>query len=298
MGPAACLFLAALLNADVLVGARAQAPTPAPAPAAPAGGRGAAPAPQGGAPAEDYPQRPPVDRAILDRGRAVYSVNCAFCHGIDARGGDGGGPNLLRSQLVLSDQHGELIAEVVQNGRPGTNMVPIKLTMEQISDVAAFIHSFRVGGYDITRQPPPSIVVGDARAGEAAFQARCAACHSTTGDLKGLGAKFQDARDLQQMWLMPAGGGGRGAVAAPSRVPATTVAVTLPSGQKVEGRLLRIDDFLVVLEQADGTPRSFGRQGESPKVEINDPLRAHRDLLPKYTDKEIHDITAYLVTVK
>jgi mono/diheme cytochrome c family protein len=224
-------------------------------------------------------------------------VNCAFCHGADARGGDGGGPNLLRSQLVLGDAHGELIAEVVQNGRPGTNMVPIKLTREQIGDIADFIHSFRVGGYDITRLPPPSIVVGDATAGQRAFQTRCASCHSVTGDLKGLAAKFTDARDLQQMWLMPAAGRGRGGVPV-SNVPPTTATVTLSSGQTVTGRLIRIDDFLVTLELADGTSRSFTRIGQSPKVEVRDPLKPHRDLLPKYSDSEIHDITAYLVTLR
>ena len=140
---------------------------------------------------------------ILDRGKALYSVHCAFCHGAEARGGDGGGPNLLRSQLVLSDQKGELIGDVVTNGRPNTNMLPIKLSAGQIADVAAYVHSFPVGGYDITRRPPASILVGDARGGEAAFRTRCASCHSIAGDLKGIGAKIPDARSCSR-WLMPA----------------------------------------------------------------------------------------------
>ena len=138
--------------------------------------------------AQEYPPGPAADRAILGRGRALYSVNCAFCNGADASA-------------------------------------------------------------------------------------------------------------LQQMWLMPTAGRGRGG-APLSNVPPTTATVTLPSGQTVTGRLRRIDDFLVTLEQADGTSRSFTRTGDSPKVEIADPLKPHRDLLPKYTDKEIHDITAYLVTLK
>jgi mono/diheme cytochrome c family protein len=234
---------------------------------------------------------------VLARGKALYSVNCQFCHGAEARGGDGGGPNLLRSQLVLSDQNGELIAPVVRNGRPGPPpMPPMQMTDEQIADIATFVHSFRVGGYDITRVPPPTIVVGNAQAGEAAFRARCASCHSVTGDLRGFGAKFAEPRDLQQMWLLPAAGRGRGA--APSNVKPMSVTVTLASGQKFEGRLIRIDDFIVTLEQADGMPRSFGRNGDVPKVELNDPIKPHRELLAKYTDKEIHDITAYLVTLK
>src|SRR5713226_9124669 len=134
-----------------------------------------------------YPDRPPADPAAVVRGKALYGVHCNFCHGSDARGGEGG-PNLIRSQLVLNDQKGELIAPVVQNGLPDRGMPKLDLTTAQISDIAAFIHSFRVGGYDISRQRPPSILVGDAKTGEAYFQAKCAACHSVTGDLKGFGA--------------------------------------------------------------------------------------------------------------
>jgi mono/diheme cytochrome c family protein len=268
---------------------------------APAGGgrgQGAGPAGRQSGPPRGYPQRPPADPTALERGRTLYGVNCAFCHGADARGGDGGGPNLLRSQLVLSDERGELIADVVQNGRPGTTMLPLNLTMEQIGDIADFLHSFRVGGYDITREPPPTILVGNAAAGEAAFRARCADCHSVSGDLQGFAARFDDERDMQQMWLMPSSAAGRRGGGPPSNVPPTTAAVTLPSGERFEGRLMRIDDFVVTIEQADGRPRSFGRRGDVPQVEITDPLQPHKDLLPLYTDDEIHDITAYLASLK
>jgi mono/diheme cytochrome c family protein len=245
-----------------------------------------------------YPQHPPADPAAVERGRAIYGVNCAFCHGSDARGGEGG-PNLLRSQLVLSDQNGELITPVVQNGRPEGGMPKINLTAAQVADIAAYVHSFRVGGYDISRNRPPTILVGDAKAGEAYFQSRCASCHSVTGDLKGLGARFANPRILQNTFLMPAGGrGGFGGPAPTTKVPPATVTVTLPAGQKVEGRLDRIDDFIVTLTQADGTPRTFRRDGDAPRVEIHNPLAPHRELLRAYTDNDIHNLTAYLVTLK
>jgi len=229
------------------------------------------------------------------RGKALYGVHCNFCHGSDARGGEGG-PNLLRSELVLNDRNGELIAPVVQNGRG--EMPRLNLTGEQVSDIAAFVHSFRVGGYDISRMAPPSILAGDANAGEVVFKTKCAACHSVSGDLKGIGSKIADPKTLQNTFLMPGGGrGGRGAPL-PVNVPPTTVTVTLASGQKVEGQLLRIDDFIVVLTDADDTPRTFRRDGDTPKVEIHDPLKPHKDLLPTYTDQDIHNLTAYLVTVK
>lgn len=304
----AAVFAIAVAAAGSAIGQQAPAPAPAqpppaqtPAPpAAPAGqGRGAgAGGAAGGNPfAASYPQRPPGDPAAIERGKVVWEANCAFCHGRDARGGDSG-PSLLRSQLVLNDQFGELMTPVVQNGRIERGMPKFDLTAAQITDIAAFVHSFRVGGYDVSRERPTNIVVGSAEAGEAAFKARCASCHSVTGDLKGFGGKFMDARQLQQTWLMPAAGGGRGGGPSLTNVPPTTVTVTLASGQKVEGRLGRIDEFLVTLVQDDGTSRSFRREGAAPKVEIHDPLEPHKALLSKYTDKEIHDITAYLVTIK
>ena len=248
-----------------------------------------------------YPERPPADPVVLDRGKALYGIHCNFCHGSDARGGEGG-PNLLRSELVLRDDKGESIGPVVKNGKG--EMPALKLNDAQISDVATFIHSFKVGGYDISRMTPPSIVTGDATAGEAYFQKTCTGCHSVTGNLKGIGGRITDAKQLQQHWLMPGsagrgGFGGGGGPASPAlRASPTTVTVTMANGEKSEGRLTRIDDFFVTLTDSEGTQRTFTRDGEKPKVEVNDPVKPHRELLGKYTDKEIHDVTAYLVTVK
>jgi cytochrome c oxidase cbb3-type subunit 3 len=261
----------------------------------PAGGRGGRGGGGGGGFANAFPQHPPSDPAMVERGKALYGVNCQFCHGSDARGGEGG-PNLIRAEIVLNDQNGELIGPVIQNGRIDQGMPKFPMTNAQVADVAAFIHSFRVAGYDNSRMKPPTILVGDAAAGETYFKAKCATCHSVTGDLKDIGARFAEPRDLQQMFVMPGGGGrGRGA---PANVPPTTVTVTLPSGQKSEGRLVRIDDFIVTLVDADGTQHTFRREGDKPKVEIHDPLKPHKDLLRVYSDKDIHNVTAYLVTVK
>jgi cytochrome c oxidase cbb3-type subunit 3 len=242
----------------------------------------------------DYPTRPPGDPAAIERGKALYGVNCQFCHGADTRGGDGG-PSLLRSGLVLADQKGESIGPVVRAGRPG--MPKFTLTDDQIADVAAFVHTFRAAGYDESRVKPPSIVVGDAKAGEAFFGAKCGSCHSTSGDLRGLASKITDPRLLQQTWLLPGSGAGRGGPP-PVQVKPTTVTVTLPSGEKIDGRLDRVDDFVVALTMSDGTHRSFNTSGDTPKVEIHDPLQPHKDLLRTYADADIHNVTAYLVTLK
>jgi cytochrome c oxidase cbb3-type subunit 3 len=277
--------------AALAIAAIAQPPAQPPA-AGGRGGRGGG----GGGFANAFPQHPPGDPASIERGKALYGVNCQFCHGGDARGGEGG-PNLLRAEIVLNDQKGELIAPVVQNGRIEQGMPKFPMTLAQIADIAAFLHNFRVAGYDNSRMKPPTIVVGDAAAGETYFKTKCASCHSVTGDLKGIGAKFAEPRDLQQMFVMP-GGGGRGRGATASNVAPTTVSVTTSKGEKAEGRLVRIDDFIVTLSDSEGMQRTFRRNGDEPRVEVHDPLQPHKDLLPIYTDKDIHNLTAYLVTVK
>jgi len=266
-------------------------------PATPAGGgRGrGAPAGGGGGFANAFPQHEQADTAQIERGKGIYGVQCNFCHGSDARGGEGG-PNLLRSETVLNDKNGELIATVVQKGRG--EMPAINLTNAQVSDVAAYIHSFRVAGYDNSRNVPPTILVGNATAGEAYFKTTCASCHSVTGDLKGIGSRFSEPKQLQNYFLMPGGGrGGRGGGGGSTLKP-TTVTVTMPGGKTLEGRLVRIDDFIVVLADAEGMQHTVRRDGDVPKVEVHDPLEPHKQLLTKYSDQDIHNLTAYLVTVK
>jgi len=262
-------------------------------------GRGQAPPRIVSSPRDAYPARPAADPAAVERGKALYSVNCQFCHGADTRGGDSG-PSLLRSGVVLDDQHGELMAPIIQNGRTDRGMPKFAFTNDQVADVAAFIHTFRAAGYDESRQKPPSIVIGDAKAGESFFAAKCSSCHSPTGDLKGIAAKISDERLLQQTWLMPGTGGGRGGPP-PVAVKPARVTVTLPSGEKISGVLDRIDDFGVSLKMDDGTFRSFRTPpgaSKAPQVDLQDPLRPHKDLLKVYTDADIHNVTAYLVTLK
>jgi mono/diheme cytochrome c family protein len=255
------------------------------------GGRGRI----GGAGIGAYPVRPPGDPAATERGRAAYAANCAYCHGADARGGDGG-PSLLRSSVVLDDQNGELIGPVVQNGRADRGMPKFGMTNDQIADLATFLHTFRINGYDPSRQRPETIVVGDARAGEKYFGETCASCHSVSGDLRGVGARITDPRALQQTWLMPGSTAGRGGPA-PAKARPPRVSVTLANGQTAEGDLERADDFVVSLRLADGGRRTI-RVSEGVKVQIRDPLQQHRDLLRKYRDADIHNVTAYLVTLK
>ena len=263
----------------------------------PARGRGAGPGTgQIGGAVGAYPARPPADPAALERGKAAYGTYCTFCHGADTLGGDGG-PSLLRSGVVLDDQNGELIGPVVVNGRPDRGMPKFALTPAQIGDIATFLHSFRVNGYDDSRNRPPSIVVGSANEGEAYFKSRCASCHSATGDLQGVATRFNNPRTLQQSWLMPGSAGGRG-VPTPTNAKPPRATVTTSNGEKIEGELERVDDFSVAIRLEDGTRRAWRIVNGIPRVTVTDPLQAHRDLLKEYKDDDIHNVTAYLVTLK
>jgi cytochrome c oxidase cbb3-type subunit III len=241
-----------------------------------------------------YPERQ-ADAAAVERGRGVYGTYCAFCHGQDTRGGDGG-PSLLRSQIVLDDRNGELIGPVVLNGRTDRGMPKFTLTAAQVADIAAFLHSFRVAGYDAARNTPPTIVVGDAKAGESYFKSNCGVCHTANRDLHGIASRVPNPRTLQQLWLMPDSVSGRGNPPPTNSQPPRAI-VTLASGEKVEGELERLDDFSVAIRTGTGR-RWWAITDGKPKVEVIDRLRAHRELLPTYTDDDIHNVTAYLVTLK
>ncbi len=276
----------------------AQAPPGPATPGAPPAGRG--PGRGGGGMGGTYNPRPPAAPAEVARGKALYGVQCTFCHGPDARGGESG-PNLWRTVTVTNDMKGELIGKVILSGVPEAGMPRFDMTPSQISDIAAFLHSFNVGGRDVMRDAPPNLLVGNAKSGEAYFKAKCGNCHSVTGDLKSIGTRIADPKTLQQTWIMPTpprgGGFGLGANAA-LNVPPKTVTVTMPNGQKHEGRLDRIDDFTVTLIDDTGSPRTFLRNDRIPRVEVHDPLKPHKDLLAGYTDDDIHNVTAYLATVK
>jgi cytochrome c oxidase cbb3-type subunit 3 len=268
--------------------------------AGPAPGQAAPPAPVGGRggltsfPAQ---QRALGDPELIARGNSLYGIHCRSCHGVDLRGGEQGGPNLLRSQLVLNDQAGELILPVVRDGRqnPGmATMPPFVLAADDVNAIAEYIRSVLASARP--QGAPPAgpavtldVLVGDPAAGGAYFASKCGGCHSATGDLAGIGTRVSNPMQLQNLWVA----GGRGG--AQTGVTAT---VTVASGEKVEGRLGRIDDFIVILTMADGTSRSFRRDDDVPKVEIQDPRAPHRQLWPIYTDKDIHDVTAYLASLK
>lgn len=245
---------------------------------------------------------PVTDTAAVERGQKLLVDQCGFCHGANARGGSGG-PDLTRSTLVQGDENGKQLGEFLALGRPDKGMPKFDLPPAQVSDIASFLHSAIYLNANRRLYKILDIVVGDARAGEAYFNGagRCASCHSPARDFKGIGAKYEPAT-LQGRLLLP-----RGRERAPDApaVPlyadptAIRVTVTPASGEPVSGGLVRLTDFEVTLyEAATGRMRSWLRNGETPKVVITDPLQAHVDQLTKWTDADMHNMTAYLAGLK
>ena len=234
------------------------------------------------------------DPAAFERGGKAFATYCAGCHGVAGKGGPGA-PDLIRSVLVLDDEKGILIAPVLREGRPDKGMPKLPLTEGQISDIVAWLHVRTYSAGHRGTYTYGNVVTGDAQKGEAYFNGagKCSTCHSATGDLAGIAKKY-DPFSLQSRWLQPRSRSKNAA----SPKSQTTVKVTLPSGDVVSGTLDRIDDFTVSLRDSSGQFHSFNRNGDTPKVEVTDPLKAHNDLLPHYTDADIHNITAYLVTLK
>jgi cytochrome c oxidase cbb3-type subunit III len=251
-------------------------------------------------------QRPPGDPQLIERGKALYGLTCRGCHGVDLRGGDLGGPNLLRSQLVLNDQAGEAVGPVIRAGRTppsGVAMPPQQMSDSDVHAVAEYLHSI-IATSQGQGAPPAgprvelNLLVGNAREGEAYFKSDCASCHSATGDLAGIATRITSIEQLQNSWV---GGKRAGAPAANATPKPTRVTVKLAGGAAVVGSLVRMDDFVLSLRTDAGEYRSFTRRSATPRIEsitVDDPMAQHRVQWTKLTDKTLHDVTAYLATLK
>jgi cytochrome c oxidase cbb3-type subunit III len=237
-----------------------------------------------------------VDVAAADRGRAVYLAQCVTCHGPKARGADNGA-DLVRSVTILHDRYGSTIGPFLQKGHPTqSGAASASISEAQIKDLSHFLHQ-QVN--DTLRSGPYSkvlnVLTGDPKAGASYFNGagKCSTCHSASGDLARIGLKY-DPPTLQQRLVFPRNVGfGRGAG---SSKP-ISVTVTPADGSPVSGVLVGIDDFNVSLRDASGEYRSWKRT-PNLKVEKKDPYAAHVELLDQYTDKDIHDLVAYLETLK
>jgi cytochrome c oxidase cbb3-type subunit III len=249
--------------------------------------------------------KPKVDPAAADRGRKTYAAECITCHGTQARGTDTGS-NLIRSLVVLRDRYGSTLGPFLKKGHSmQSGQSSAGLTEAQVSDLAHFIRQRvedTLRGSPIFQ--PQNVLTGDAKAGAAYFdgEGKCTTCHSTTGNLAKIGSRYPPV-DIQQRFIFPGsgrgGGRGRGAAVAPAapNPNAVRVTVTPSGGQPVSGVLVQMDDFLVSLRGEDGIVHTIRRMPGMTVVKTN-PLQFHIDLLDRITDKTMHDVVAYLETLK
>ena len=237
------------------------------------------------------------------RGRATFTTYCAPCHGMDARGGSEGNTDLTRSAIVAANDAGKQLTAFLKTGRPERRMPAFMLPDAEVANLFAFLRTTTAGrGGGGRNQQINAVVIGDAKAGETYFNGtgRCATCHSPSGDLKGIGSRLTPAV-IQGRLLLPRGGGtyppSFNAPPDPKEAP-RKVTVTQPSGEQMSGTVVYLTDFIVTLRDAAGIQHTFARTGDVPKVEVVDPLQYHLDHMRRLTDKDMHDLTAYLVTLK
>lgn len=222
-------------------------------------------------------------------GDALFQQNCAFCHGRDAMGGETG-PDLTRSKLVLTDKDGSNIAQVIREGRTTTDkkMPAFLFSSSEVAGLVAFIRA-RVAIADATKGGRRGVDVSDLQTGNAELGRQyfngaggCAKCHSPTGDLAGVASRYEGLQ-LEERMLYP-------------RNAKSRVTVTLPDGQKITGVLAYRDEFTIALTDADGTYKSWPTDGVS--YTVDSPVNAHVDLFSRYTDDDIHNLMAYIQTLR
>jgi cytochrome c oxidase cbb3-type subunit III len=292
--------MALLLTTLVAVFLQAQAPAPAGR-----GGGGQAPAGQGrgrGPQQSPASQKPPATvtpqtypAELVQRGQTLFVANCGFCHGRDAMGGETG-PDLTRSTLVAEDIKGDKIIPLLHTGRVDKGMPPSTLPDADLAAIVAFIHDTKAKADSLEGNrrnvDPSDLQTGNAQAGLQYFNGAggCAKCHSPTGDLAGLANRLQGLQLFQRM-LYP-GGRGRGGTSRGT----PTATIKLPSGETVTGTVAYKDEFNVAITDASGSYRSWPTSKVT--VTIDNPLDAHIAQLGKYTNDDLHNVLAYLQTLK
>jgi cytochrome c oxidase cbb3-type subunit III len=227
------------------------------------------------------------DKAAAARGAPLFQRNCAFCHGQQARGATG--PSLITSDEVLGDDHGERLVPFLKKGRPEKDM-PAFATMpdDQLKDIAEFLHLqvedvANRGTYHVL-----NILVGNAAKGQAYVAAHCMSCHSAETFAR-IGSSFRSPEQLQRGWIWP--------TRAKDGALAITATVKTPGGGTLAGRVTQVSDFRITLVDSAGKVHVIDR-GPAVEVKIKDPLAAHQEMIMTLPNADMHDVTAYLETLK
>jgi mono/diheme cytochrome c family protein len=258
-------------------------------PQPPAGGRGAQASPAAvPPPATATPQSYSAEQ--VRAGQPIFAAQCGFCHGRDAMGGETG-PDLTRAASVAADVHGDTLGPLVRSGRTDKGMPAFSLGETDLAAIVAFIHDQKTKAESLTggrrAVDVADLQTGNAEAGKAYFGAACARCHSPSGDFSGIAKRLEGLKLLQRM-LYPALADG-----AQSRARVT---VTRASGGTIAGTLAYRDEFTIALTDSAGAYRAF--PAHQVTFRVDDPLQAHVEQLGKYTDDDMHNVLAYLQTLR
>lgn len=235
------------------------------------------------------PQSYPAEQ--IQSGEKRFAAQCGFCHGRDAAGGESG-PDLTRSALVAQDVRGDKIGPLLRAGRADAGMPKFSLNDSEVNSIVAFIHDqtgkFAALGGGRRSVEPADLATGNAASGRAYFNGAggCSGCHSASGDLAGIASRYQGLALLQRM-LYPSG---RPAPAPPKAT------VTLPSGQTMVAPVSAEDEFSITVQDPLGAPQTYAK--DKVKIAVDNPMSAHFVQLGRYTDAAIHDVFAYLDTLK
>jgi cytochrome c oxidase cbb3-type subunit 3 len=226
-----------------------------------------------------------ANSSSLQQGKMQFQQNCGFCHGLDARGASG--PDLIRSALVSHDQDGNLIGPVIRNGRPAKGMPSFQLSDSEIKNISGFLHAEASSAASVAKRIPSEyrvekLLVGNADDGHAYFAAHCSGCHSASGDLSHIASKYTPF-DLQTRIVFPGG-------------TKSTLIVRDASGTVFQGEEFYSDEFFVTLRDSNRWLHTWQRK--DVQIDISNPLAGHEKLLKTYSDKNIHDLFAYLETLK
>jgi cytochrome c oxidase cbb3-type subunit III len=227
------------------------------------------------------------DKAAAARGEPLFEQSCAVCHGRQARGATG--PSLITSDEVLGDDHGEHLVAFLRKGRPDKGMPAYAAGPDSdLKDIAEFLHLeveeiANRGAYRVL-----NIVVGNAAKGQEYVTGHCLNCHAQS-EFAHIATRFRSPDQLQRGWIWPS------RTANPAL--AITASVKTPDGAAISGRVTELSDFRIAIVDADGKTHAIER-GPGVDVRLTDPLAAHEQIILTLQNGDIHDVTAYLETLK
>jgi cytochrome c oxidase cbb3-type subunit 3 len=241
------------------------------------------------------------DAKAAKLGESQFRINCAFCHGLGARGG-GRGPDLTRTQKKHGSTDEELY-HTINEGLPGTAMPAngttgqgVGMTAEEVWEVITYIRSVE----------KKTIVTGNAAKGDTLFHgtAGCAMCHMVNGKGGRLGPELSsigEARSVDSLVESVRNPNRRlawGLIESTKEFPQEYLSVNVETadGQKFSGVVLNEDNFTLQMMDMREQIHLF----EKDKLKTCEISRESR--MPAYdsktlSDNDLQDIIAYLASV-